>query len=278
MTFYQPELERALRARLADFPEVQVALGTELVSFAAERSGVRVEVRQADGRTATVQARFLIGADGANSFVRRHIGLDFQGKTFAQDWLVVDAQNVPNPIDHIEFLCDPRRPSPHMIAPEIAALGIHAAAGRNARGDREAGKIEVVLRRGAFEEITIERTAVYRFHARIVDRFSRGRVFLVGDAAHITPPFAGQGLVAGLRDVANLCWKLASVVQGRAAASILDSYDTERRPHFKRNHPAGASVGKLASAGRSRFGCDRGMGLGCRRMRFFRRQRRCSKT
>jgi 3-(3-hydroxy-phenyl)propionate hydroxylase len=82
-------------------------------------------------------------------------------------------------------------------------------------------------------DCTIERTAVYRFHARIVDRFSKGRVFLAGDAAHITPPFVGQGLVAGMRDVANLCWKLASVVQGRAPQSMLDSYDTERRPHAR---------------------------------------------
>jgi 3-(3-hydroxy-phenyl)propionate hydroxylase len=83
------------------------------------------------------------------------------------------------------------------------------------------------------DQVNIERTAVYRFHARIVDRFSKGRVFLAGDAAHIPPPFVGQGLVAGLRDVANLAWKLAWVTQARAAPAILDSYDTERRPHAK---------------------------------------------
>jgi 3-(3-hydroxy-phenyl)propionate hydroxylase len=80
-------------------------------------------------------------------------------------------------------------------------------------------------------EYRIERKAVYRFHARACARFSKGRVFLVGDAAHITPPFIGQGLVSGLRDAANLAWKLAWVIQGRASASILDSYDQERRPH-----------------------------------------------
>jgi 3-(3-hydroxy-phenyl)propionate hydroxylase len=81
------------------------------------------------------------------------------------------------------------------------------------------------------ETIQIERKAVYRFHARACRRFRRGRVFLAGDAAHVTPPSVGQGLVAGLRDAANLAWKLAWVVQGRASASILDSYDQERRPH-----------------------------------------------
>ena len=84
------------------------------------------------------------------------------------------------------------------------------------------------------DHIRIERTAVYRFHAREAKSFSKGRCFLAGDAAHITPPFAGQGLVAGLRDVANLAWKLAWVVRGQADAGILDSYDAERRPHAKK--------------------------------------------
>jgi 3-(3-hydroxy-phenyl)propionate hydroxylase len=84
------------------------------------------------------------------------------------------------------------------------------------------------------DRIRIERTAVYRFHAREARSFSKGRCFLAGDAAHVTPPFAGQGLVAGLRDVANLAWKLAWVVRGQADARILNSYDTERRPHAKK--------------------------------------------
>jgi 3-(3-hydroxy-phenyl)propionate hydroxylase len=214
---------------------VRTALGTELVDFTQDEHGVRATLRQADGQLATVQAQFLLGADGAGSFVRRHAGLEFEGKTFTQDWLVVDVIDAPVPIGHIEFTCDPHRPTPHMPAP----------------GNRQ--RWEFMLRPGETREqmeqpetirallapwcdardCTIERTAVYRFHARIVDRFSKGRVFLAGDAAHITPPFVGQGLVAGMRDVANLCWKLASVVQGRAPQSMLDSYDTERRPHAR---------------------------------------------
>jgi 3-(3-hydroxy-phenyl)propionate hydroxylase len=84
------------------------------------------------------------------------------------------------------------------------------------------------------ERIQIERTAVYRFHAREASTFSKGRCFLAGDAAHVTPPFAGQGLVAGLRDVANLAWKLAWVIRGQASPVILGSYDQERRPHAKK--------------------------------------------
>jgi 3-(3-hydroxy-phenyl)propionate hydroxylase len=167
--------------------------------------------------------------------VRRHAGLGFDGRTFTQDWLVVDAIDVPVPMDHIEFICDPSRPSPHMLAPGNRQRWEFMLRPGETREEMEKPeKIRELLAPWCKAgDITIERTAVYRFHARIVDRFSKGRVFLVGDAAHITPPFVGQGLVAGLRDVANLTWKLAWVLRGHAATSILDSYDTERRPHAK---------------------------------------------
>ncbi|MBA5639135.1 bifunctional 3-(3-hydroxy-phenyl)propionate/3-hydroxycinnamic acid hydroxylase [Duganella sp. LX20W] len=235
VTFYQPELERALRARLAGYPHVQVALGTELIDFNEQEQGVQARLRLADGSIHGVRASYLVGVDGASSFVRRHAGMDFHGKTFAQDWLVVDAQDVPDPIDHIEFMCDPRRPTPHMVAPGGRQRWEFMLRPDETREQMERPeKIRELLQPWCRpEDITIERTAVYRFHARVVERFSRGRIFLAGDAAHITPPFVGQGLVAGLRDVANLCWKLAWVVQGRAAPAILDSYDMERRPHAK---------------------------------------------
>lgn len=235
VTFFQPELERVLRARLRQYDCVQTALGAELVDFTQDGHGVRATIRQADGTLATVQSRFLVGVDGASSFVRSHLGLGFEGKTSTQDWLVVDVLDAPVPIDHIEFICDPQRPSPHMPAPgnrQRWEFMLHP--GETREQMEHPDTIRALLApwcdaRGC----TIERTAVYRFHARLVDRFSQGRVFLAGDAAHITPPFAGQGLVAGLRDVANLCWKLASVVHGRAPLSMLDSYDTERRPHAR---------------------------------------------
>jgi len=98
---------------------------------------------------------------------------------------------------------------------------------------------------GGPSAMTIERKAVYRFHARTADVFRKGRVFLAGDAAHITPPFVGQGLVAGLRDAANLSWKLAWVLQGRASPEILESYDEERRPHAKAMIDLAKFMGRL---------------------------------
>jgi 3-(3-hydroxy-phenyl)propionate hydroxylase len=235
VTFYQPELERTLRTRLALYPCVQTALGTELMDYTETADGISATLRQADGALATVQARYLVGVDGASSQVRQRAGLGFDGQTFCEDWLVVDAIGVPDPIDHVEFICDPRRPTPHMVAPgDRQRWEFKLAPGETREQMERPEKIRELLAPWCdTDQVTIERTAVYRFHARIVERFSRGRVFLAGDAAHITPPFVGQGLVAGLRDAANLCWKLAWVVHGRAASSILDSYDTERRPHAK---------------------------------------------
>lgn len=235
VTFYQPELERILRTRLALYPCVQTALGTELVDFSETADAVEATLRQADGTIATVRARYLVGVDGAGSPVRHRIGLGFDGQTFCEDWLVVDAIGVPDPIDHVEFICDPRRPTPHMVAPgDRQRWEFKLAPGETREQMERPEKIRELLAPWCdTDQVTVERTAVYRFHARIVERFSRGRVFLAGDAAHITPPFVGQGLVAGLRDAANLCWKLAWVVRGQAAPSILDSYDTERRPHAK---------------------------------------------
>ena len=138
-------------------------------------------------------------------------------------------------LDDIEFLCDPRRPTPHMPAPGIASGGSSCCIPANPASAWRTWALSASCwhRTATRSDMTITRKAVYRFHARTCERFSVGRVFLVGDAAHVTPPFVGQGLVAGLRDAANLSWKLAWVVRGASASGILDSYDTERRPHAK---------------------------------------------
>ena len=247
VTFYQPELERVLRSRLQQYAWVHTALSTELLDFSQDEQGVQATLRRANGEIATVEAKFLVGADGASSAVRRIAGLGFEGRTFTQDWLVVDAVDVPDPIDHIEFICNPRRPIPHMVAPGNRQRWEFMLQPGETREQMERPEtIRTLLAPWCkSDEITIERTAVYRFHARIVDRFSKGRVFLAGDAAHITPPLVGQGLVAGLRDVANLCWKLSWVIHEQAPQSLLESYDTERRPHARSIINMALMMGKL---------------------------------
>lgn len=251
VTFFQPELETVLRARLESARHVQVALGIELVSLAQTTNDVALELESLDGGSHRMHARYVVGADGANSLVRRILGQEFRGKTYPEDWLIVDARQLPKPIDHVEFICDPRRPGPHMVAP-----------GDRQRWEFKLGKGETreqmehpdTVRRLLMpwtqgRDVEIERVAVYRFHARVAGAFQVGRVFLVGDAAHITPPFVGQGLVAGLRDVANLAWKLAWVCHGRARPELLESYDVERRPHAKAMIDLARAMGRLVAPG-----------------------------
>lgn len=247
VTFFQPELEARLRERMAALPTVTVRLGCEFLSYEETASGVVAQVRNAQGQAEPVSARFLVGADGAASTIRRQLGLDFLGETYAEDWLVVDVKNAPLPIDHVEFICDPQRPAPHMPAPGNRQRWEFKLQPGETRAQME--KHEVIRRllkpwdpEGVAE---IERVAVYRFHARVADTFSKGAVFLVGDAAHITPPFVGQGLVAGLRDVANLAWKLEAVCKGWCHAQLLKTYDQERRPHAKAMIDLAKLMGRL---------------------------------
>lgn len=239
VTFYQPELEQALARTLDDLPSVTVWRRTELINMHDDGNTVLAQVqRKTDGlergQQQTIRARYLVGADGASSLVRSLIGQDFHGKTYGEDWLIVDAcQRERAAIGHVEFICDPKRSVPHMPAPggrERWEFMLHCGETRE-QMERPEKIAELMAPWAKGQNLQVERTAVYRFHARCCERFSKGRVFLVGDAAHITPPFVGQGLVAGLRDVANLGWKLAWVIQGLASEQILASYDQERRPH-----------------------------------------------
>jgi len=247
VTFYQPELEEALRRRVARFSGIRTALGIALTGVVEHEDSVTATLDLGDDSTCSVRARYLIGADGASSLVRQLIGQQFEGKTYAEDWLVVDARGVSHPIDHVEFICDHRRPVPHMTAPHDRERWEFMLRPGETRAEMETEErvSELLAPWGKPSEMTLERKAVYRFHARTAKAFRKGRIFLAGDAAHITPPFAGQGLVAGLRDAANLSWKIAWVLQGRASPSILESYDQERRPHAKAMIDLARLMGRL---------------------------------
>lgn len=247
VTFFQPELEQVLRDRLQDSRHVTVALGVTLASLTQHADSVTAELQTDDGQSRQVHARYVVGADGANSLVRRILGQEFKGKTFAEDWLVVDAKQLPTPIDHVEFICDPHRPTPHMVAPGgRQRWEFKLNPGETREQMEHPDMVKCLLQRWTKgQDIEIERVAVYRFHARVAEKFKVGRVFLVGDAAHITPPFVGQGLVSGLRDVANLAWKLSWVCQGWAQPNLLDTYDQERRPHAKAMIDLARMMGRL---------------------------------
>lgn len=248
VTFYQPEMERALRDEAARHASVSTYAGWELLSFEEHADGVLATLKHLDGAEQVVKARYLIGADGASSRVRTLIGQDFKGETYSEDWLIVDAnQRHDTAIDHVEFICDPKRPTPHMPAPGGRERWEFMLQPGETRAEMESPARIAELLKGwvSADALTIERKAVYRFHARCCDSFQKGRVFLVGDAAHITPPFVGQGLVAGLRDVANLAWKLKWVLHHGAGTALLDSYDQERRPHARRMIELAKLMGRL---------------------------------
>jgi 3-(3-hydroxy-phenyl)propionate hydroxylase len=234
VTFYQPDLEHAMRSQVSRLKSVTSLGGFELESLVEESDCVVASVRDQNGQSHSVRAQYVVGADGASSRVRTLIGQEFEGQTYAEDWLIVDVMNRhKSAIDHIEFHCNPRRPTPHMPAPGGRERWEFMLQPGESREELESP--ESIARLIAPwinpQELQIERKAVYRFHARCCNKFSKGRIFLAGDAAHITPPFVGQGLVAGLRDGANLAWKLAWVLRGYVAPSVLDTYDLERRPH-----------------------------------------------
>lgn len=248
VTFYQPDLERSMRTQYQRFASVASHGGVELEDLKQDAGGVLAKVRDNLGRPHAIRARYLVGADGASSKVRGLIGQEFEGHSYSENWLIVDAcGREQKAIDHVEFVCDHRRPTPHMPAPGgRERWEFMLRPGETREQMEDVGRIGKLLEQWIEpSRLTIERKAVYRFHARCCERFQNGRVFLIGDAAHITPPFVGQGLVAGLRDAANLAWKLAWVLQGRAAPTILDSYDSERRPHAQEMIDLAKLMGRL---------------------------------
>lgn len=236
--FHQPELERVLAERARALPTLTVERGCAVQALRDTGDGVELELAPAGGGPVAMRARYAVGCDGANSTVRPALGAVWSDLGFHFDWLVVDVvpheQRTWSPTNW--QLCDPARPTtivsggpgrrrwefmrlPHET---IADLDDGATAWRLlAPWDVHPGNAR------------LERHAVYGFRACWADRWRRGRLLLAGDAAHLMPPFAGQGMCAGLRDAANLAWKLDLVLAGRAGEALLDSYPSERLPHVR---------------------------------------------
>jgi 3-(3-hydroxy-phenyl)propionate hydroxylase len=189
------------------------------------------------GRVRQVSAGYVIGADGASSRTRAAIGAELADSGFDEPWLVVDLladREIGEP-DASEMFCDPRRPATRVPGPgrhhrwEFMLLP-----GEDPVQMQRPETIEALLRPWvSLDEVEIVRAAVYRFHALVARRWRDRRIFLAGDAAHQTPPFLGQGMCHGIRDVQNLVWKLAEVLRGAPPEPLLDSYQAERAPHVR---------------------------------------------
>ena len=250
LMFHQPELERILDARARSYARVRVDRGFEVHELGEDASGVELEARGAEGKTRRVRARFAVGCDGAQSFVRGRMGAAWSDLGFHFDWLVVDVlPKEPRPWDPLNWqLCDPARPTtlvsggPGRRRFEFMRLPHETLDGLN--GEAAAWRLLAAwdLHPG---NATLERHAVYTFGARWADAWRRGRLLLAGDAAHLMPPFAGQGMCSGLRDAANLAWKLDLVLAGRASETLLDTYTSERLPHVRSMIELSAALGRV---------------------------------
>jgi 3-(3-hydroxy-phenyl)propionate hydroxylase len=258
--FAQPDLERELAAHLREQPGVELLMATEVQRVGQHGAGVELHCRTAGGERHEVRARYLLGCDGGRSTVREQLGVGMTGRSFDEVWLVADVTGDPHDQRYGMHHGNPERP--HVIVPgrggrcryEFLLHSDEGAAGASPRFEL----IRALL--AGYREITpdqVERAVNYRFHALVADRFRAGRAFLLGDAAHMMPPFAGQGLNSGIRDAANLAWKLADVLAGRLADTALDSYEQERRPHAQATVALSARLGRTVMTTNRRLAARR---------------------
>lgn len=248
--FHQPDLERLLRAALARFASVDIATRCDVTRI--DDDGARATVHFTDldaGQAQTVAADYVVGCDGARSFVREVIGSGLEDYGFHERWLVVDVllkRPKPELGDFSIQHCDRFRPATYVRGTgnrrrwEITV--------RDEDGDdveTPAGAWRLLARWLTPDEADLERSAVYTFHSVIAETWRKGRLLLAGDSAHQTPPFMGQGLCAGIRDAANLAWKLACCVRHGAGAGLLDTYQSERHAHVGAYVESALKLGRL---------------------------------
>jgi len=248
--FAQPDLERLLDARARSLPSVEVQRGLEVVGVDAGADEVELRVAAPSGEQRAVTARYVIGCDGANSFIRQFLDATVSDLGFFFDWLIVDIlprePRVWSPLN--VQICDPVRPTtlvsggPGRRRWEFMRLPGETIEDLNS----ESTAWRLLAPWGVSADTArLERHAVYRFQARWVDTWRRGRLLLAGDAAHQMPPFAGQGMCSGLRDAANLAWKLDFVLSDRAREALLDTYASERVPHVRAVIDFSMALGKV---------------------------------
>ena len=245
--FAQPKLEATLRGGLARFGCVAILFETTCESFVDEGEQVVLSLAGADGARRQVAARYLVGCDGARSAIRREIGSTLGGSTYDQRWLIVDLAATNERLRQTRVGCDPARP--FLTLPGPAGIRRYEFMLRPGESDEAVAAPafvrQLLAANGPDADAPVVRRQVYAFHARVADKWRAGRVFLAGDAAHLSPPFAGQGMNSGIRDAQNLGWKLGAVVRGNLGASVLDTYQPERAPHAKALVQLAINIGRV---------------------------------
>ena len=248
--FMQQNLERELRDGLTRFEHVQKFLGHDVVGLTQTAARADLQLVGPDGQSHCVQAPFVIGADGGRSSVRDWVGARMEGDTHPRKWVVIDCETDSVNAPYTALHCEPNRPYVCIHLPHgYRRWEFMLFPGEDAEAFLEDDAVRALLARRVEnpDEVHVVRARVYTHHSRVATRFRSGNAFLVGDAAHLMPPWAGQGLNTGIRDVANLSWKLAGVLRGQLADSVLDTYDTERRPHAAAMVAMSTMLGRILS-------------------------------
>ena len=248
--FDQPELDAWLRAEAQSSPGAEVHLGHEVEGFADHGDHVRLDVRDClSGSKSVFRARYLVACDGASSPVRQRLGVGWQDLGYDHEWLVVDIVLGERHTLGVETLqvCDPDRLTTYVATKDpFRRWEFKLNPGETREGMLAPSMIQSLIDdwtpRGTYE---IRRAAVYQFHAATAAHWRSGRTFLAGDAAHQTPPFLGQGMNAGIRDVINLAWKLPLVLSQTVSPDLLESYQAERRAHAADMVEWAVAIGKL---------------------------------
>ncbi len=253
---YQPALERTLREGVTRYPNVEVLPGHECTGLDQDADGVELTIRRtgADNDARLIRATYVIAADGGSSPTRARLNVSFEGRTYDDRWVVIDTKvKKPWPeVDRLRFHCNPARPAVDCPTP----LGHHRWEFPVLPGDdaealvRPQGVLDLLAGQGiSAEDVEVLRAVIYNHHVRFADRWRIGRVFLAGDAAHVMPPWIGQGMASGVRDVDNLCWKLAAALDGRQPPDLIErllaSYETERKPHVRALTKAAVFFGRV---------------------------------
>lgn len=243
LVFSQPAVEQVLRDRVAALDTVSIDLGVELVALDQDAAAASLRLRHADDSERSIRARHVIGCDGASSTVRGLLGLPLEDLDFDEPWLVVDvlvndAGIAKLPRTSVQY-CEPDRPASFLIGTgrhRRWEISLHADEDPRAVATPE-GTWKLLERWITPADGELWRQASYRFHALVAARWREGRIFIAGDAAHQQPPFLGQGMCQGIRDVANLAWKIVAAqragLSATACNALLDSYGDERKQHVR---------------------------------------------
>lgn len=245
---YQPLVDGLLREALVECGNVDIRLGHTLVGLHDEGGSVELALEDSAKNEVRLQAQYVIGCDGANSATRSFLGVPMVGSTYVEPWLVVDAK-LEEPLPFVPYFRFSMDPSGPRMTGRLAADNhrwermVFPEENRQALATVEAARA-LIAEHVDPDTVEVLRHVIYTHGAKQADRWRVGRVFLCGDAAHLMPPMAGQGLNSGIRDVTNLSWKVAAVVRG-ASETLLDTYEVERRPHVEQTTRLSINLGRL---------------------------------